>query len=688
MNRYSMGVDIGGTFVDTILFNRKTGSTVLEKALTTPNNPTEGVFEALSNHDVELSDVDTIVHGTTLGLNAVIERHGARAGVITNAGFRDVFELGRGNLPAEHMYNLHYQRPDLIVPRRRIATVQGRILVSGEVEVELDESQVAQAVRDLVDQHSVEAIAVIGLHSYINPNHEARIHSIIREIAPHICVSVSHQVAREFREYERTCTVILDAYVRPIFERYIDDLENQLAKKGFDGRFLIMRSSGGAMTARIAREKPLDSVLSGPAGGIVGASYLARELNIPRLLTMDFGGTSLDTCVVEDARPAVIHETRLQDLPVLIPAFDIRCIGAGGGSVAWLEEGMLRLGPQSAGADPGPICYGRGGTRPTLTDAALVLNFLQPEKFLGGQLPLDPDAALSGIRRLCETAGENDPVALAAGAFKVLAAQTEGAVREITIEQGRDPRDFTILAFGGAGPLIAPLIALEMGIPRTIIPNVPAVFSAWGMLMSDIATDQSQTFVSEVTEVLLESVETEFAQLEAKANLELKDQGVAESRRELFRFFEMRYVGQEHALKIPASREISLPQLRSYFDAAHEQRYGHCSEQPMEIVTLRVTGIGHHAKPQLHPTRHAGATLTATEGELSCPTRTAYCFYLSRLTEFSVVERNSIASSQTIQGPAIIDEGTSTTVIYTGQSCVADEYGQLVISTREAIADG
>ena len=678
MRKYSLGIDIGGTFVDAIVFDRQTGDTRLEKALTTPENPSTGVLRAIDKLAIDLGDVETIVHGTTLGLNAVIERRGAKTGIVTNRGFRDILELGRGDLPPDHMYDLHYQRPEPLVRRRRIAGVPGRITVGGDVEVELDEGAVIESVAALIEEQGIESLAISCLHSYRNPVHEREIEAAVRERFPELSISVSHRVVREHREYERTCTTVIDAYIRPIFERYIDDLRDELESKGFTGMFLIMRSSGGAMTADAAKFRPLDSVLSGPAGGIIGASHLARELDLDQVLSMDFGGTSLDTCVIENGEAGVIHETRLQHMPVLIPAYDIRCIGAGGGSIAWLEEGMLRLGPHSAGADPGPVSYGRGGTQPALTDAALVLGFIDPARFLDGQLPLDSAAAESALERELSAPLQSDVISTAAGVFSVLIAQTEGAVREITVEQGKDPRDFTIMAFGGAGPLIAPLLALEMGIPSTIVPNVPAVFSAWGMLMTDLATDVSRTLVVEVDDDALPGIKSALESLEGEARQNLAAQGVGDDDQIVLRNLEMRYAGQEHTLKIPVDSDFSRETLRRSFDAMHQERYGHESAQALELVNLRVTGLGRMPKPELHSQR---ADVRDAGTGASSDTRRAYCFKEKRMTDFELVERRSLAPGDRIAGPAIIDEGTSTTVIYTSQSCNVDDLGQLLIET-------
>ena len=678
MGKYSIGVDIGGTFVDAILFNEETGETRLEKALTTPQDLPAGVLNAIDRLEIDLADTGIIVHGTTLGLNAIIERRGARTGIVTNEGFRDIFELGRGALPPEHAYNLHYQRPDPLVKRRCVAGVPGRINVSGEVEVELDEQAVVDTVNAMIAEQAVESIAICCLHSYKNPAHELQVARIIKDNFPTVAVSVSCRIAREYREFERTCTTVLDAYIRPIFEKYIDSLQSALEGRGFNGKFLVMRSSGGTMTATAAKQRPLDSVMSGPAGGIIGASYLAQRLNIARVLTMDFGGTSLDACVLDNAQPSVIHETRLQNIPVLVSSYDISCIGAGGGSIAWHEEGMLRLGPHSAGAEPGPIAYGRGGTQPTLTDAALLLGYIDADNFLKGQLRLDVAAAREGLETRLASEMETDVLQTAAGIFSVLVAQTEGAVREITVEQGKDPKELTILAYGGAGPMIAPLLALEMAIPDTIIPTVPAAFSAWGMLMSDLATDVSQTFLVEIKRSVLAELEKTLQALEIEARDNLAAQGAEVEQQTLLRFLEMRYLGQEHTLKIQVEGMPSCETLHMLFDAAHEQRYGHKTDYPLELVNLRVSGFGHGAKPELKKLKGTSADAGS---EIPDSRRNAYCFADRKLKDFSVVERRRLRPGARLDGPAIIDDGTATAVIFTGQTCHIDDFGHLLIHT-------
>ena len=676
MKRYRIAVDIGGTFVDSIAFDGS-GLTRIAKASTTPSEPQRGVLDALERLGVDLAEVEIIVHGTTLGLNAVIERRGAVTGIITNAGFRDIFEIARTNVPAENMYDFAYQPPPPLVARRHRLGVAGRLNADGEEVTPLDLDGVRRAAGALVAQ-GVEAVAICFLHGYRNPDHELQAADLIRREFPSLAVSPAAEITREYREYERTATAVLDAYINPIFNAYVGKLKDALGAAGFDGQFLVMRSSGGAMTASTARRAPLHTVMSGPAGGIVGAAYLARTLDKPKLLTLDYGGTSLDASVIEGGVPLVMHETALEQVPALIPIFDVRCIGAGGGSIAWVEEGLLQVGPQSAGAQPGPIAYSRGGTEPTTTDAALILGYLDPEAFLGGALKLDAAASLEGMRtRVADKLGCSVEEA-SAGVFDVLAARTAGAIREITVERGRDPSEFSILAFGGAGPMIAPLIAREVEVAELIVPNAPAVFSAWGMLMSDLVTDLAQTDIRMLDETQRPALEAGFVELERRVRRALVDQGTPADQHVLERFLECRYLGQEHTLEAPVGDPLDIDAITAAFGSRHRDRYGHAMQSAVQAVTLRVHGSGQLPKPEL--VRLAAADTPADAAKTG--ERLAYCFARRAMTAFSIYDRSRLAPGHRLPGPAIVDEGTSTTVLHSDQTLEIDPFGHMIIRSQ------
>ncbi|MBM2618635.1 hydantoinase/oxoprolinase family protein [Actinoplanes sp. LDG1-06] len=674
-----LAVDIGGTFVDAMELDTRTGKVRFRKASTTPANPAEGVLNAVAALGTDLSQVELFIHGTTLGLNAVLERRGGNTGIITNEGFRDIFLIGRGNVPADHMYDFRYQRPESLVQRRFTAGVTGRLDYKGNVVDELDPDSVRAAARELVENQGVTSIAICFLHSFLDPAHERETARIIREAYPEVSLSLSTDIVREYREYERTSTTVLEAYIRPIFERYVDELEKGLADQGFAGRFLIMRSGGGSMTGAVAKTSPTHTVLSGPAGGIVGAAYLADELGRDNLLTFDIGGTSLDACVIEKGSAVAAYEAQLEHFPLLIPTYDIRTIGAGGGSIAWLDRGLLKVGPQSAGAAPGPVCYGRGGTQPTVTDAAVVLGFVDPERFLAGTMGLADEAAKDAIReQLAEPLGLSVPDA-AAGIFDVLLAKTVGAVRQITVERGHDPRVFSLLAFGGAGPLLAPLLAREMGIGEVLVPFAPSGFSAWGMLSADIVNDFSRTVMTTFDSDLA-FLEPLFKETEAEAIASLSAQGVPAGEGVLERQFELRYLGQEHSLMVTVGSTLDADAVRTAFEELHHARYGHTMSNQLQILNLRVRGIGRTARPSLP---------TISSGEPAQPRthRDAYDFGTRTIVPFAVYDRDSLHAGDTFPGPALVDEGTSTTVVPSGQNVTVDEHGYLHVTLAEEAAE-
>ncbi len=670
-----IAVDIGGTFVDAVAYDERTGQVRLHKAPTTPDEPARGVMAAIRGLLDDLSGVGAFVHGTTLGLNAILQRRGADVGLITNEGFRDILEIARGDVPPRQMYNFTYRPPAPLVPRRHRVGVPGRIDAQGAEVTPLDEDAVRQAARYLIDECGLRSIAICFLHSYLRPEHEQHAAEIIRAAYPDVLVSISSDVTREYREYERTSTVVLDAYIRPILGDYLRDLERRLADSGLDVPLHIMRSGGGAMTAQVARQAPLATVLSGPAGGIVGATFLARELGWDRVISFDAGGTSVDACVIVNGEPGDTYEAAIDDLPLLMPIFDIRTIGAGGGSIAWLDEGLLKVGPQSAGAVPGPVCYGAGGTEPTLTDAAMVLGYLDPADFLGGAMTVDPHAARRVIEERLATPLGLSVTEAAAGVFRVLLSRTVGALREITVERGLDPREFTLLAFGGAGALLAPMLAREMELERCVVPRAPGAFSAWGMLNSDLEYDFSTTVLAPLNDTVLASLTGTFDELARQADEVLAAQGVAPADRVLIRRYDLRYRGQEHTLAVEARPDDDAASLLARFSELHRARYGHSMPDPGEILTIRVRAVGRLPKPPLLPMPDGDGTSAKPDRY-----RDAYDVATGQMTSFAIYQREALAPGQTVTGPAVVEEGTSTTVIFSDQVLTVGRYGQLEVT--------
>jgi len=671
-----IAVDIGGTFVDAVKLNVDSGVFELRKSSTTPKEPWLGVMNAIRTLDTDLAKIDTLIHGTTLGLNSLLERKGGKTGIITNDGFRDVFLIGRANVPDADMYNFQYSRPEPLVPRHRIMGVGCRRNYKGEIEVSLSEDDVRKAATELVEKFQVTAIAVCFLYSYVNPEDERQSADIIKEMYPEIVVSISSDIAREHREYERTSTTVLDAYIRPVFNRYMEQLEKDLTEDHFSGRFLVMRSGGGAMTAVAAKSSPTHTVMSGPAGGIAGAEFISEILGLEDTITFDVGGTSLDVCKIEAGRATTAFEATLENHPLLIPVYDIRSIGAGGGSIAWIEQEILKVGPHSAGAEPGPICYGRGGLLPTVTDAAVHLGYIDPVRFLGGDMELDAMSASLGIKtKLAEPLGISEMRA-ASGIFDILLAKTVGAVRQITVERGRDPATATLLGFGGAGPMLAPLVAHELEIASVIIPVAPSGFSAWGMLSADVVDDYALTMIRLLDDIEVTELESMFKTLEQEAFASLIAQGVEQNQATLVRQLELRYLGQEHALAISVGRPINFSSINDVFVREHEKRYGHTMDAPIQVLNLRIRGIGAFDRPQLPQIPLFADGLSAVVGS-----RNAFCFMSRELLEFVMYDRKKLGAGASIDGPALIDEGTSVTVIHSNQSLVVDQYGNLLIST-------
>ena len=671
---YRLAVDIGGTFVDAVVFDVDNGEWRLEKSFTTPGNAAAGVNAAIKRLGIDGNDLDSFIHGTTLGLNTVLEHKGAVTGILTNAGFEDIFEMGRYNRDRTQMYSLEYDVRPPLVPKRMRLGIPCRMNANGDELLPLDEEAVRAAVRQLVEKWKIQAIAVCYLHAYRNPTHEERTAEIIRAGWPELSVSISSAIVREYREYERTSTTVANAYIQPIFRRYISSLEATLAEQRFSGSFYITRSGGGALLARDAAAVPVHTIFSGPAGGLIGAARLSEILDRANLIAVDIGGTSTDACVVRDGTPTLKYQAELEKLPLMIPAYNISTIGAGGGSIARVEGGLLKVGPQSAGAEPGPICYGRGGTLPTFTDAAVVLGYIDPDNFLGGQVRLDAAAARAGLmKHVAEPLGLSD-IEAGRGVYDVLLARTVSAIREITVQEGFDPREFSMLAYGGAGPMFVPLVAREMDVREVIVPQAPAGFSAWGMLMTDLVQEYSETCVGLLEHVGLDNLRGITQRLTRQANEDLERGGFAPADQTIEYAAALRYFGQEHTLDTPLEEGDDLTRLCRRFDTVHKLRYGHTMTDPVQIVHVRVRGIGRTPRPELRtiPPRVTGAPAPRAN-------RKAFCFAHRAIVDFAVYDRDELGEGDVVPGPAIVEEATTTLAFFSDQRATVDKYGHLFI---------
>lgn len=669
-------VDVGGTFTDVIALNEQTGSLRLEKVETTPQNPAEGVLQAFDKAQADPKEIDYFVHGTTLGINALLTRTGAKVAIVTTKGFRDVYELGRTS--RDPMYDFKYRKPEALVPRHRAYEVEERLDFQGNVLTPFNTKQAEEVAKRIAEQ-DVDSVAVCFLHGYANPKHELAMKEVLNRIAPDVSVTLSHELSREYREYERTSTSVIDAYVKPITRTYLDRLNSELRDGGLDGRFLMTRSGGGAMTVEAAKEQPVHLVLSGPAGGVIGGGYLSELLGHPNLITIDMGGTSLDASLIADGKIRVENEQEFESLPMSIPTIDIHTIGAGGGSIAWLDDGgHLQVGPKSAGAVPGPACYNKGGEEATYTDAALVIGYLDPDNFLGGEIDLDASLAHKAIEKLAEPLGMSVNEA-AAGIVRISEAKIAGAVRVISIERGYHPKDFALLTFGGGGAFVGASVARELGIPTVIVPPGPANFSAFGMMMVDVVHDFAQTYVTGLEDVDISVMNDIYSELLERAQDALVADGFDEEHRSFVASAELRYQGQEHTVNLTMpGYKLEASQVESIvgdFNDAHHRQYGHSMEDPVEIVTLRLRAMGLLPRPDM-PKVEKGKrdTKTAEKG-----TRQVFRHETGKQEEYTVYDREKLMAGNQIKGPAIVEEPSSTTVLHVGDTLTVGDYGELVI---------
>lgn len=668
-----LAIDVGGTFTDVVKLTPATGELRFDKVPTTPDAPTRGVMDAFACADADIADVAMFNHGTTLGLNALLTRTGARTAVVGTHGFRDVYLLGRTDRRTN--YDITYRKPPGLVERYDTFEVVERSLFPGTVHQPLDEES-ARRVAATIAEHGYESVAVAFLHSYANPAHELRMREIFADVAPDVEVTLSHELSREYREYERTSTAVLDAYIKPIVRRYLRLLEGELDEGGFGGRFLMTRSGGGAMTASAAREQPVNLILSGPAGGVIGAAGFAHLIDQPNLITIDMGGTSLDASLIIDGDPVLYQGAEFEQLPINTPSLYIHTIGAGGGSIAWLDQaGALQVGPQSAGADPGPASYGKGGTTSTFTDAALVLGYLGTDTPLGGTLTLDADFASQALTPLAESLGLAVPE-LARGIVRISTTKIMGAVRAITVELGRDPKDFALLSFGGGGGLVAVDVARELNIPTVVVPPGQGAFSALGMLMADVQHDFARTSVTPLSGLDFGAVEAAFKEMEEEAHQVLDDEGFPPERCDTTRTADVRYAGQEHAVTVAYPDEGDpMKTIEQDFARLHLRQYGHTMQDPVEITTLRLRATGMGDKPTL-PT----VARRADDGLRARGTRSVFVSEDQPSVPYALFEREALLSGDVIEGPAVIAEHTATTVLQVGDRLRVGDHGELVVT--------
>ena len=679
-----IATDIGGTFTDLVAFDTLTKRVVHAKSHTEPEDLTAGIVRCLQKSRLVLPEATDFVHGSTVAINTAIERKGAVTALIVTRGTRDVYSIGRGNRP--EAYNLFFERPEPFVPRSRVVEIDERLDPAGNVVTALDEQSVRQALR-VVLAADAESIAVCLLHAYASPRHEEMTGNVVRDIAPESYLSLSHEILREYREYERMSTTVLNAYVGPRVSEYIADLEKTLTAAGFGGRLSIMQSNGGVMAPATARRQPVRTMESGPVSGVIAAGQLARRLGVRHAVAFDMGGTTAKAALIEDGAPVMSEGYFVGDEmsghPVMLPVVDVIEVGAGGGSIAHLDEvGSLRIGPESAGGYPGPICYGWSGTRPTVTDANAVLGRLDPARFLGGEMPLDVESAASAIGLQLATRLGLSTDAAAQAIVDVAVNKMALAVRAVSIERGLDPRDCALVAFGGAGPLHAVAIARDLDIPTVVIPPLPGHYSAFGMLVSDVRHDYVRTCFGRLDEVAPATLAAMIAEMSDEGRALLKEEGLPSDAISAEPFFDLRYAGQEFTLRVPVSPdEISpdgLRAVRARFDDMHEARYGHVAkDEAVEVVNVRLVATGRRDTPDLDAAPAAaaggrpgpaGVRPVGFAGASGCVLRDA-----------TVWRREELAPGIRITGPAIVEEYASTVVVGDGDLVTVGDLGELVV---------
>lgn len=676
--------DIGGTFTDLVYLDEETGQVGIAKTDTTPPNFEQGVINSIQKANFTKDEVNFFVHGTTVIINALTERKGAKTGLITTKGFRDVLELGRSN--RADIYNVYYRKPVPFVPRYLRLEVEERCNYKGEELVPLNEDDVRACLRQF-KKEGVEAVAVCFLHSYANPAHEERCAEIIRQECPEMAVTVSSEITKEWREYERTSTAVLNSYVQPVAAKYVDSLDRELDKLEVSDRRYIMQSNGGTVSFAQSKVSPINMVESGPVAGVFGAAVVGQLVGEKNIIALDIGGTTAKCSLIENGEMKVTTDYKIEwtretaGYPIKVPVVDIIEIGAGGGSIAWVDAAnSLHVGPQSAGALPGPVCYGRGGAEPTVTDANLIAGRINPEYFLGGEIKADLKQAREAMGVIASSFGISvDDAAL--GVIRLANANMINALKLISVRRGYDPRDFTMVAFGGGGSMHAMALAKELQIKKVLIPVATAVFSAWGMLMTDLRHDLIQTNIRRTDEVSIEELDGIWADMEKQAVEYFKREKMDADAMVFNRYVDMRYLGQEHTVKVPvpAGRMDTsvIREVEQRFHSLHEHNYTFRLDDSMiEFVNFHLTTFGTVKKPEFGRLENRN-----TDPSIAVKGSRDVNFDQEGWQRSTIYERGLLGAGAVFTGPAIIEEPASSTVIFPGQTVTVDDYGNLIIET-------
>lgn len=673
-----IGVDTGGTFTDIVAFDQASGLLDIHKVSSTPDNPAQavldGVCHMLDKHRCPPTDVEALVHGTTVATNAVLTGSWAKTALVTTEGFRDVLEIGRQTRP--DLYDFFAQKPEPLIPRSLRFEVPERLDYAGRVVRPLDEDAVRKLAQTLA-QANVQSVAVVLLFAYLNPQHEQRVREILSQTLE-LPIVLSSETLPEFREYERTSTTALNAALLPVLDRYLRALEEETKALGIQARWRIMQSNAGIASASFARRMPVTLLLSGPAGGVEGARFVGTQTGNQNLITLDMGGTSCDVALIHQGRAQLSSEGQIAGRPVRVPMVEMHTIGAGGGSIAWIDAGgALRVGPQSAGAAPGPVCYGRGGTSPTVTDAQLVLGRFNPQEPLGDIPALDLEAARQAIEEHIATPLKLSLEGAAAGILAVADAHMEQAIRLISIERGHDPRRFGLLGFGGAGPLHACALAQRLNIPRIIVPNAAGVLSAFGLLTAEPAHHFVQTVLSAEDKLEWPQINALFDTFRKEAKSRFEADGMDPNHLTFLPSIDLRYAGQSFELNVPVvDRALSADDwamITQRFHQAHLQRYGHCNENEcLEVVNLRLAAVGRADKP-------AFPTLSRFASPPNPKQRRLVYFEPKGWTDCPIYERKALQPTTELTGPAVLEGAESTVVVLPGQRLSVTPHGHLIV---------
>jgi len=666
-----MAVDIGGTFTDLIGFDEELGTLHHAKQLTTYGNLAHGVLGCVEKSGLPLGGVSRLIHGSTIAINTVIERKGANVALIVTKGTRDVYAIGRGNRVAA--FDLRFKRSQPLMPRRAIYEIDERMLADGSVLRPLDQDNL-RSIAGTIRDRGYDAVAVCLLHSYRNPAHEQQVRELLVRELPDVYVSVSHEIMREYREYERTSTTVVNSYIGPRVGGYVASLRRELTEKDFRGELSIMQSNGGVMAPELAARRPVMMMESGPVGGVIAGARIAEALGYRNIISFDMGGTTAKASLVQDASPKMADGYYVGGYesgdPIMAPVVDIVEVGTGGGSIARIDEyGSLKVGPMSAGSTPGPICYGLGGSQPTITDANVVLGRIGASDFLGGDMRLDEASAKAGIEAQIGAPLGFDADQAALAIVDIAIASMSLSVREVSVEQGHDPRDFALVASGGAGPLHALAVARDLQIPTVIIPPFPSHFSALGMLLAQERHDLVRTYLARLDNVDLEELQALCAELEAEADAIARQKGAPSSL-----LFELRYVGQEFSIAVPVERAQlaagALGEVRRAFDALHEKQFAHhAADEPVELVNVRLVLRGD--APSL--------ALPAVRGRQDAEPARRRVVFANGAHDCRVYQRDQLVEGKTYTGPMLIQEYGTTTVLHPGDVARVAAHGALIV---------